>query len=312
MIGRLIAPIAALAALGLTASVHAEINFESQILPILKSECIDCHRAPYEENGQKKQPKGGLRLDGRLAIEQGGSSGDVIVPGDPEGSLLYELIALPENHDDIMPPKGGPLTKNQILAIGMWIKEGANFGNWKGNEEGVSLTKREMAPSAADNLAKGATEAGKDVLDTLAKEGATITPVAPGNPLLRVEYLSGEMRPEDAHVSQLASIGSNITELVLSKAAITDQSAKIIGSFSKLTYLDLHNTQITDASIDAIAQLQHLEYLNLYGTSVSDASLPKIAQLRNLKSVYFWQTSVTDGGAEKLRQALPDARVVME
>ena len=32
-----------------------------------------------------------------------------------------------EDDDDVMPPKGGTLTKDQVAKIKAWIKEGAKF-----------------------------------------------------------------------------------------------------------------------------------------------------------------------------------------
>ena len=37
------------------------------------------------------------------------------------------LIKMDEDEDEVMPPKGGLLTKEQIAAIEKWIKEGAEF-----------------------------------------------------------------------------------------------------------------------------------------------------------------------------------------
>ena len=58
--------------------------FESKIRPLLVERCYECH-------GEKKQ-KGGLRLDSRAAWQKGGDSGAVIVPGDPEASLLIKAV----------------------------------------------------------------------------------------------------------------------------------------------------------------------------------------------------------------------------
>jgi hypothetical protein len=55
----------------------------------------------------------------------GGDTGASLAPGDPGASLLLERIALPGDHDDLMPPKGGPLRPDQIEAIRTWIADGA-------------------------------------------------------------------------------------------------------------------------------------------------------------------------------------------
>ena len=33
-----------------------------------------------------------------------------------------------------MPPKGDPLTKDEIEALKSWIQQGAKFGDWKGTK----------------------------------------------------------------------------------------------------------------------------------------------------------------------------------
>ena len=43
-------------------------------------------------------------------------------------SNLLRLILLPEDHDDVMPPKGkAPLTPEEMLAVSRWIQAGAPF-----------------------------------------------------------------------------------------------------------------------------------------------------------------------------------------
>ena len=43
-----------------------------------------------------------------------------------EGSILYEVITLPPDDDMIMPPKGDPLSADQVDLFRRWILEGAS------------------------------------------------------------------------------------------------------------------------------------------------------------------------------------------
>ena len=96
------------------------ISFEQTIKPIFKDRCIKCH-------GPKKQ-KGDFRIDDYQIVLTGGESGQAaVVPGKPELSKMMELIR-GDDPDDIMPPKGEPLTNEQIDKIERWIKQGANWG----------------------------------------------------------------------------------------------------------------------------------------------------------------------------------------
>ncbi len=92
-------------------------NFHSKIRPILEVSCIQCH-------GIEKQ-KGKLRLDQSPFALKGGETGPAIVPEDFAKSLLIERIALAADHDDIMPPKGDPLSPDQVKLLKDWIAGGA-------------------------------------------------------------------------------------------------------------------------------------------------------------------------------------------
>src|ERR1051326_8109296 len=86
--------------------------FEAKIRPLLVERCYECH-------GEKKQ-KGGLRLDSRGAWQKGGDSGAVIVPGDPEASLLIKAVRYTDK-DLQMPPKL-QLAPEEIAALEKWVK----------------------------------------------------------------------------------------------------------------------------------------------------------------------------------------------
>ena len=96
------------------------VDFERDIAPVLEERCFSCH-------GEKKQ-RAGLRLDSKTAALAGSDNGEVvvIVPGDAGASLLYELVAS-DDEDERMPPKGGPLTSEQIDAVRRWIDAGASW-----------------------------------------------------------------------------------------------------------------------------------------------------------------------------------------
>ncbi|MGY8688509.1 MAG: SUMF1/EgtB/PvdO family nonheme iron enzyme, partial [Verrucomicrobiales bacterium] len=120
--------LALLTSLALSSLTFAEvIDFTTQVKPLLESTCVNCHGAD-EADGE-------LRLDTLKHALEGGESGPSIVPGNPEESLLYKLVMLPEEDDDIMPPKGSPLAKSQQEILKQWITEGANW------PEEITLTK---------------------------------------------------------------------------------------------------------------------------------------------------------------------------
>lgn len=92
-----------------------EAFFETKIRPVLVEHCLGCH-------GDKKQ-KGGLRLDSREAILQGGLSGPAVLTTEPDKSLLLRAIRHTDN-EIRMPPKG-KLPDEAIEALSHWIRLGA-------------------------------------------------------------------------------------------------------------------------------------------------------------------------------------------
>ena len=109
--------------LGLTAIpvLHAadKIDFTRDIKPLLESTCVSCHKDGKSE--------GELKLHTRAQALVGGDGGAALVPGKPTESPLYKLTVLPKGHDDIMPPKGDPLSAHQAEVLRLWIEQGADW-----------------------------------------------------------------------------------------------------------------------------------------------------------------------------------------
>lgn len=93
----------------------AKTNFKDHVAAIFQSKCGACH------NGDQK--KGGLALDSFSGAMQGGGSGAVIEPGDPDNSRLYLLITHQE--EPAMPPKADKIPDADIAIIKAWIEAGA-------------------------------------------------------------------------------------------------------------------------------------------------------------------------------------------
>jgi len=134
-----LAALAAAFATVTTASAQdGAVDFEKQILPVLKESCFKCHEKEKEENGRIKKPKGGLRLDGAAVIMKGGKEypDANVVAGKPDESWLLKSMALPESDEYAMPPegKGDRVSAENQALIKKWIESGASFGAWKGEE----------------------------------------------------------------------------------------------------------------------------------------------------------------------------------
>ena len=93
-------------------------QFEKKIRPLLSQHCYECHST------QAKTVQAGLRLDTAEGVKRGGDSGPVLVPGQPESSLLIEVV----NYEgDIPMPPQGKLSDAQIADLTEWIRAGAPF-----------------------------------------------------------------------------------------------------------------------------------------------------------------------------------------
>lgn len=101
---------------------HA-IDFEKDIQPILEFHCVACHDA--------SETKGGLRFDREDLLLKGGDGGPALVPGKPDESYMLELVSLPEDDVDVMPPKGRTLTDAEIDKLTKWIEQGAKWPEGK-------------------------------------------------------------------------------------------------------------------------------------------------------------------------------------
>jgi uncharacterized membrane protein len=112
-----------------------KVDFEKQVLPILKAKCFKCHEKEHtDDTGKLKKPKGGLVLNTAEGIKKGGKEDKekVCQAGKGAESTLYTATTLPDSDDKAMPPegKGDRVTKAEQDLIKKWIDEGANFGSW--------------------------------------------------------------------------------------------------------------------------------------------------------------------------------------
>jgi len=98
------------------ATAEALEHFEKFVRPILVEQCVKCH-------GEKKQ-QAGLRLDSAEGLKKGSDAGAVVMPGEPDKSLLMKSIR--RAGDAPMPPDS-ELSKEQIVALDTWIRAGATF-----------------------------------------------------------------------------------------------------------------------------------------------------------------------------------------
>lgn len=99
----------------------APINYEKEILPFLKDNCIACHN--------KTTTKAGLNMETPELMMKGGETGKGIEAGAGAKSLIFQAAA--GEWDSEMPPKTNkvgavPLDEAELALLKQWIDEGAH------------------------------------------------------------------------------------------------------------------------------------------------------------------------------------------
>ena len=97
-------------------------DFGQDVMPILSANCFSCHGA----DANKREAK--LRLDVRENAVADREGYQVIVPGNPEDSLLMYMITADDEEDRMPPIKKSPgLKDEEIDILRKWIASGAEY-----------------------------------------------------------------------------------------------------------------------------------------------------------------------------------------
>jgi mono/diheme cytochrome c family protein len=99
-------------------AVASAIEAGKSAREIFRDRCIACHGETVQE--------GNLRLDHSEGLMAGGDSGNAIAVGRSHDSLLIERVTARD--ESRMPPKGTPLSDEQIATLSRFIDLGAPWG----------------------------------------------------------------------------------------------------------------------------------------------------------------------------------------
>ncbi|MDN3687017.1 PSD1 and planctomycete cytochrome C domain-containing protein [Cyclobacterium jeungdonense] len=188
---------------------ETEIDFSTQVKPILNQHCISCH------GGVKKN--GGFSLlfeEEALAATESGRP--AIIPGDVHDSEFISRLS--ESDPEVrMPYKKAPLSEEEIKILTQWVEEGANWGqHWayktpakpvapeKGlqagllSEEAPPFIQNDIDRFIAEGLARQelspSSEAGKNIL--IRRLSLDLTGLPPDEALVS-RWKSGQMSYEE-------------------------------------------------------------------------------------------------------------------
>ena len=158
--------------------------FEQRIRPVLVDQCYECHSAT------SKKIRGNLTLDSAAGWRRGGDSGEaVIVPGDPEKSLL--IRALQHAEPDLeMPPKAPKLPDPVIADFVTWVRGGAPDPRTGSSVEARRADKswwslQPLAVVSSDPDLPVSARIDRFVSDELAARGLSRNPPAEARALIR-------------------------------------------------------------------------------------------------------------------------------
>ena len=180
-------------------TVSDPVDFTTEVRPILERACFRCH-GPHA-----RRARGGLRMDGREALLVGGDSGPSIVDGDPDSSLLLQLVRHEIELFEMPPEEDDRLPEAEVELLARWIAQGAD---WPGGDAGPS-DHREIdfdegrrwwafrpvtdpaPPEVSDPLlaARVANDVDRFVYAKLAEAGLPAAPEAGERTLLRRLYI---------------------------------------------------------------------------------------------------------------------------
>ena len=99
----------------LSTTADADVDFVRDVAPIFEKHCLLCHRSGQAESDLDLSTAAGL-VDGRH-----------LVPGDPEGSRLIEVVTASGDARPEMPKTGAVLSERQVEILRQWIADGAQW-----------------------------------------------------------------------------------------------------------------------------------------------------------------------------------------
>jgi WD40 repeat protein len=110
------------------------VSYAKDIAPVFKKSCIACHNAT--------KAKAKLNLENVSAMMKGSDSGEVIVPGNAEDSLVF-LQAAHQEEEFMPPPKNKSnapnLSPEELALLKLWINQGAKDDDTLAAEKKVNF-----------------------------------------------------------------------------------------------------------------------------------------------------------------------------
>ena len=227
------------------AAPQQDVDFLLDVYPIFEASCLQCH-------GPKKQ-KSGLRLDTREGLFEGDEDFVPVVPGQPDLSVIIELVTLPADDPDVMPAEGEHLTEEQIATLRAWIEQGAPWAE-PARAPGVEV----LELPALDEAQAAARDRAVEALTTRG------------------------VRPLQVAVDLIA-LDLNVS--LLRGAAGDAEAALTKGLEPVLVWANFSGTGLTDAGLEQLGRCSQLRRLNLSRTAITDAGMRHLGLIEESRTV---------------------------
>ncbi len=278
--------------------IDKALVFRDVIEPVFENKCISCHNPD--------KTKGGLMLIDEKSVLKGGKDGKIIVPGQPQISLLLQRLHTPEGEKKHMPPSGKPqLTADELNLLYLWVKENADF-----KKKVIDLPTTDSLRVIAANYLKPAEEteehydfsaADDKLVKKLNNNYRVIYPLAQESPALGVNiYNKKTYQPKV--LEELSGIKKQVVSLDLSKMPVKDAELKTIAQFENLRVLNLNFTDVTGSGLKQLASLKYLRTLSLAGTRLDPQAIKQISAIKSLTKVALWDTGLPDAEIADLQK----------
>jgi uncharacterized membrane protein len=285
-------------------NINEAIVYQDMIQPIFNDKCIGCH------NPNKR--KGALLLTSYQELLKGGENGLVVLPGNADSSVLFNLLLLPANDDRHMPPEGKPQPDaGEIAIIRWWISAGADpkqkFKDAKSPDSVTKIIRAKYdAGSPLDQL--DIDFADIDLINKLDNNDRGVKQLSLEKPFINV-FMANRKNISNAELEELLPIKDQITSIDLSHSKITIEQVKRIAGFPHLRAIHFENSNINDSAVNAVAGLKYLEYLNVSNTKVSNAVLDMASKIKSLTRLFLYETDINVDRITALRKSKPNMSV---
>jgi predicted transposase YbfD/YdcC len=270
----------------ITSLAQADVYLDV-ISPLFEKRCASCH------NDSKQ--KGGLNLASFASLQQGGKSGDTLVPGNPEHSELYQRITLDHDAKGYMPAEGKkPLTEQEVAVIKWWITTGApNQGpvtEFVHNQQHKTLLSKLFAIHSS-SLAD-IPPISDEQYQQLVNAGFVVKQIAQNSNYLDLDMSISELPLSPDTLTLLGAVKSHVLYLNLAKKSVNKNHLEVIAQLPNLQKLRLEHSNVTTNALAPLKKAANLYYLNLFATQVDNDVLPMLNEFAALQQVYLSASKV--------------------